>query len=127
MPVTLPSRGVFVASAAAVACFACLLTLLKSVLRSECEGADGGGLRAVSTACMVAAAVSLVASFAHLLKSRALSWALAAAICSKWQPVYFAFVTVQRLVLTAMATYAVSSDTSRTGPCSDYELSLIHI
>jgi hypothetical protein len=122
MPVTLPSRGVFFASAAAVACFACLLTLLKSVLDSECDGADGGSkLRAVSTACMVAAAVSLVASVTHLLKSGALSWALAAAICSKWQPVYFAFVTVQRLVLRAMVTYIAIYDTDDTGPCSDYE------
>jgi hypothetical protein len=122
MPVALPSRGVFVASAAAVACFACLLTLLKRVLGSECDGADGGSkLRAVSIACVVAAAVSLVASVTHLLKSRALSWALAAVICSKWQPVYFAFVTVQRMILRAMVTYAVSADTSRTVPCSDYE------
>jgi hypothetical protein len=118
----LPSRGAFVASSAAVVCFACLLTLLKSALRSECGGAGGGSLGPVSITCVVAAAVSLVASAAHLLTSRALSWALAAAICSKWQPVYFAFVTVQRIVLRAMVTYAVMADTTRSSPCSADEV-----
>ena len=121
MPVALPSRGVFVASSAAVACFACLLTLLKSVLGSECGGAGSGSLGPVSTACMVAAAVSLVASAARLLESRALSWALAAAICSKWQPVYFAFVTVQRMVLRAIVTYTVIYDPGVPGACNEYE------
>jgi hypothetical protein len=124
MPVALPSRGVFVASAAAVACFACLLTLLKSVLRSECVGAGGSSLRVVSIACVVAAVVSLVASAARLLESRALSWALAAAICSKWQPVCFAFVTVQRLVLRAMVTHAVIYDPGVSGACDKYENSV---
>ena len=121
MPVALPFRCAFVASSVAVVCFACLLTLLKSVLRSECGDAGGGGLRSVSIACVAAAAVSLVASAAHLLKSRALSWALAAAICSKWQPVYFAFMMVQRLVLRAIITHAVITNTKRSGPCSDDE------
>ena len=121
MPVALPFRGVFVASSAAVACFACLLTLLKSALRSECGGAGGGGLRAVSIACVVAAAVSLVASAARLLQSRALSWAVAAAICSKWQPVYFAFVTVQRMFLRAIVTHAVIYDPGVRTACDEYE------
>jgi hypothetical protein len=127
MPVTLPSRAVFVASTAAVACFACLLTLLKSVLRSECDGAAGGSsLRPVSTACLVAAAVSLLASSSYLLKSRALSWTLAAEICSKWQPVYFALLTVQRLVLRAIVTYAVIVGSERAGTCSEDETA-VHV
>ncbi len=121
MPITLPFRGVFVASAAAVTCFACLLTLLKSVLRSECGGAGGGSsLPAVSVACIVAAAVSLVSIAAYLLKSRALCWALAAAICSKWQPAYFVFATVQRLVLRAMVMHTATSYTGESGACSEY-------
>jgi hypothetical protein len=121
MPVALPLRGVFVASAAAVACFACLLTLLKSVLPSECGGAAGGSLRAVSIACVVVAAVAIVASAAHLLQSRALSWAVAAAICSKWQPLYFAFVTLQGLVLRVIVTHAIIYDLEVSNACDEHE------
>jgi hypothetical protein len=122
MPISLPFRGVFVASAAAVACFATLLTLVKSALGSECAGAGGGSsLRAAITACLVAAAASLVSSAACLLKSRALSWALAAAICSKWQPVYFVFVTVQRMVLRAMVTHAAIYDAVVLAACDEHQ------
>jgi hypothetical protein len=117
MPPALQFRGVFAASAVTVVCCACLLTLLKSVLRSECSAPTSSHLRPVTIACMVAAVLSLAASIAHLFKSCAWSWTLAATICSKWQPVYFVFVSVQRLILTAIVTYAVNAG---TGPCSDH-------
>jgi hypothetical protein len=121
MPFSLLYRGAFAISAVAVSFFACLLTLLKSVLRSDCTAPPGGSkLRLVGTACTVAAALSLVASAVFLIKSRAWSWTRAAAICSKWQPVYFLFVSVQRLIATAIVTYAVSTGIGRVGPCSEY-------
>ncbi len=90
MPLTLPFRAVLAASAVALSCSACLLALLKSVLRAECPAPGGSSHRPVVIACVVAAALCLVASAAHLVKSRA--WSQAAALCSKWQPVYFVIV-----------------------------------
>ena len=90
MPLTLPFRAVFAVFAAALSCCACLLALLKSVLRAECPAPGGSSHRPVVAVCVVAAALCLVASAAHLVKSRA--WTQAAALCSKWQPVYFVIV-----------------------------------
>jgi hypothetical protein len=118
MPVSLLYRSAFAISAVAVSFFACLLTLLKSVLRSDCTG--GNNLRLVGIACMVAATLSLVAGAVFLIKSRAWSWTRAAAICSKWQPAYFLFVSVQRLIATAIVTHAVNRGIGRVGPCSEY-------
>jgi hypothetical protein len=112
----LPFRGVLAVSAVALACSAGLLTLLKSVLRSECPAPGGSKLRPVVIACLVAAALGLVASAAYFVKSRA--WNQAAAICSKWQPVYFVIVSVGRIVLTAIVVYAVSAGSGRAGTCS---------
>ena len=118
MPVTLPFRGVFSASAVTLTCSSCLLTLLKSVLQSECPspGSSGSNLRHLATACVVAEALCLVASAAYLVKSRL--WTQVAALCSKWQPVYFVIMSVQRLILTAIVTYAVGTGAGRTGSCS---------
>jgi hypothetical protein len=115
MPLALPFRAVFAASAVALSCCTSLLALLKSVLRADCSAPYTGGssLRPVAISCIVTAALSLAASAAHLVKSRA--WSHAAAVCSKWQPVYFLFVSVQRLVLTAVVAYAASA-----GPCSEH-------
>jgi hypothetical protein len=66
--------------------------------------------------CVVAAALCLVASAAHLVKSR--PWSHAAALCSKWQPVYFVIVSVQRIVATAIVVYAVVTGSERAGSCS---------
>ena len=120
MPVALPFRVVFATTAVAVACSVCLLTLLKRALRSECPAQPPGGssLRPVAIACTVTAAICIVASVACLVKSRAVSWAQAAAICSKWQPVYFVIVSLQRLTLTAIVAYAASAGARRTGSCS---------
>jgi hypothetical protein len=115
MPLTLPFRVVFVASAATLACSVSLLTLLKSVLRAECPAPCGSNLRPLAIACVVATALCLVASAAHLVKSRA--WTQAAAICSKWQPVFFAIATVEALVLRAI----VSAVSRQAGSCSEYE------
>jgi hypothetical protein len=121
MPLTLPFRAVFAASTVALSCCACLLALLKSVLRAECSAPYTGGssLRPVVIACVVAAALCLVASTAHLVKSRA--WTQAAALCSKWQPVYLVIMSVQRLVLRAVVAYAVGSGSGRAGSCVKYE------
>ena len=113
MPLTLPFRAVF---AVALSCCACLLALLKSVLRAECPAPGGSSHRPVVTVCVVASALCLVASAAHLVKSRA--WTQAAALCSKWQPVYFVIVSVQRLVLTAIVAYAVVTGSGRASSCS---------
>jgi hypothetical protein len=120
MPVALPFRGVFAASAVSATCFVCLLTLLKSLLRWECRAPGGGSLRPVATACAVAAVLSVVASAAYFLKARAWSWTFAAAISSKWQPVYFVFVTVERLILGAVVTHAVSAGGGLSGSCSEH-------
>jgi hypothetical protein len=116
MPLTLPFRAVFAVFAVALSCCACLLALLKSVLRAECPAPGGSSHRPVVAVCVVAAALCLVASAAHLVKSRA--WTQAAALCSKWQPVYFVIVSVQRLVLTAIVAYAVVTGSGRAGSCS---------
>ena len=73
-------RSVFAALAAkvtGVACFLCLLTIVKNALHFECLAPGGGNLRPVAIASMTAAALSLVSSAAYLSKSRACSWALA--------------------------------------------------
>jgi hypothetical protein len=114
MPLTLSFRVVFATSAATLACSAGLLTLLKSELRAECP-APGD----VAIACVVATALCLVASAAYLVKSRA--WTQAAAICSKWQPVYFVVVTVEALILRAIVTYTVSAGSGHIDSCSEYE------
>jgi hypothetical protein len=118
MPVTLPFRAVFAAPAVTLACSA-LLTLFKSVLRSECPAPGGSKLRPVAIACMVAVVLCLVASAAYLVKSRV--WTHAATICSKWQPVFFVIVSVQRLILTAIVTYTVSAGSGHIDSCSEYE------
>jgi hypothetical protein len=115
MPVMLSFRVVFATSAATLACSAGLRTLLKSVLRSECLAPGGSNHRPVIIACVVATALCLVASAAYLVKSRA--WTQAAAICSKWQPVYFVIVTVEALILRAI----VSAGSRQTDSCSEYE------
>jgi hypothetical protein len=119
----LPLRGIFAVSSIAVTCCVCLLTLLKSALLSECTASGGGNLRPVLIVCMVATVLSIAASAAYLFKSRA--WTQAAAICSKWQPVYFLFMSVQRLVLRAAVAIAVSADGE--GPCSEYENAVLAI
>jgi hypothetical protein len=125
MLVTLSFTGVFAASAVTVSCSVCLLTLLKSVLRSECTTARSGNIGPLVIPCMVVVALCLVASAAYLVKSRAWSWSRAAALCSKWQPVYFVIVSVQRLILSAIVAHAVGAVSRRAGPCAEYE-NLVH-
>jgi hypothetical protein len=116
MPLTLPFRAVFAVFAVALSCCACVLALLKSVLRAECPAPGGSSHHPVVISCMAAAALSFLASAAHLVKSRV--WSQAAVMCSKWQPVYFVIVSVQRLVLTAIVAYAVVMGSGRAGSCS---------
>jgi hypothetical protein len=86
------------------------------VLRAERPAPGGSSHRPAVTVCVVVAALCLVTSAAHLVKSRA--WTQAAALCSKWQPVYFVVVSMQRLVLTAIVAYAVVTGSGRAGSCS---------
>jgi hypothetical protein len=120
----LPFRGVLAASAIAVTCLACvlLLSLLKSVLRSECPSTGGSSLRPVTIACIMAVVLCFVASVSYFVKSRA--WSHAAAICSKWQPVYLVFLSVLRLILRTVIACVVSIGTNPNGPCSEHESAL---
>ena len=88
MTVALPLRNVHAACAVTLSTSVCLLTVLKRVLRTECDAssssdldlAGGSSLRPVAIACATAAALCLAVSAGHLLTSRALSWRVAAAL-----------------------------------------------
>ena len=97
----------FAASSFTAFCCACLHALLKGVFRSECIdgyfGPSGSILRPILISCIVAAVLSLLASATFGFKSQSRgAWAIAAAICSKWQPVYFTALSVQRVILRAI-------------------------
>ena len=118
-------RNLFIASAVPVTCFACLLTLLKSVLYTGCSGSGDSTIRPLTIACLAAAAMSVVAGAAQLFKSRAWSLTLAAAICSTWQPLYFVFLTLQMLTLKSIVTHAVIQDTrGALGACSENDIAV---
>jgi hypothetical protein len=119
---------VFAAHATVVACLSCLLAVLKYLLLSTCKPNKPNTNDALLTIingviimCTVIAAFSLVASAAYFFKSRA--WSHAAAVCSKWQPVYFLFVSVQSLVLRIIVI--VVNESSAHNPCSEND-NLIH-
>jgi hypothetical protein len=102
---------VFAASAITTICCASLHAVLKSAHRSECIdrflGPSGSIVRPTAIACIVAAALSLLANTALVLKMRFKgARAITAAICSKWQTVFFMAVSAQRIVLRA---YVISS------------------
>jgi hypothetical protein len=116
---------VFAVHAIVVACFSSLLAVLKHLLHSStaCNPdkpiTNDAPLEIVFVmVCMVLAAFSLVASAAYFFKSRA--WSHAAAVCSKWQPVYFLFVSMQRLVLRVIVTVVDSTNES----CSENDNSI---
>jgi hypothetical protein len=109
MPLVSSTRStdiIFAAFAITAVCCASLHAVLKSVYRSECindnagEIASDGIVRPTAIACIAAAALSLVANIVFALKIGIKeAWAVAASICSKWQPLYFAVVSAQRVIL----------------------------
>ena len=114
----------FAASAIAVTCCVCLVTALKRVFRSECiEGQDAGrsgsALRPTITSLLVAAALALAATAACVAKPLSQRAAtVVVTMCSKWQPVYFMVVSVQKVALRALvASYARGSTMQREAGC----------
>jgi hypothetical protein len=114
----------FAASAIAVTCCVCLVTALKRVFRSECiEGQDAGrsgsALRPTITSLLVAAALALAATAACVAKPLSQRAAtVVVTMCSKWQPVYFMVVSVQKVALRALvASYARGSTVQREAGC----------
>jgi hypothetical protein len=122
---------VFAVHAIVVACFSSLLAVLKHLLRSTCNPDKSITtdtlleiINSVVMVCMVLAAFSPVASAAYFFKSRA--WSHAAAVCSKWQPVYFLFVSVQRLVLRVIVTVVdIKNESCSKNDNSIHAISLI--
>jgi hypothetical protein len=97
-----PNPRALAASLFAAICCVCLLTFLKSVFRDECIkgffGSSGSIVRPAVTSCLVAAALVFVANVAFLFKTRSKLRSLAAAICSKWQPLYFIATSIERAI-----------------------------
>ncbi len=112
MPAMLSFASVLLVHAVAVACLSCLLLRLKNSLYYECSDSF---MSPTVVMCTVAAACFLVASGAFFFKSRA--WTRAAAMCCQWQPLYFLFVSVQRLILRAIVT----SDGTTLPSCATYK------
>jgi hypothetical protein len=129
MLVALPPLAIYAACGVTLSCSVCLLTVLKRVLRTECDAssssdldlAGGSSLRSVAIACATVAAICLVVSAAYFVTSRAWSWRFVSALCSKWQPVYFSIVSVQRLVMGAMVASAVGAGGGRADLCAEQE------
>ncbi len=101
---------VFAASVIAAMCCACLNVLFKSAYRSDCIDGhyawNGSVVRPTAISCIVAAALSLLASAALVFKSRS-KGAWVAAIVSKWQPMYFIVVSAQRMISRLIVIYSV--------------------
>jgi hypothetical protein len=98
-----------VASAITSIVCACLHAVLKSAYRSECVdvhfGPRGSVVHPTAISSIVAAALSLLANTTVVFKSRSKSkgaLAVAAAIFSKWQPLCFIAVSLQKIVSRAI-------------------------
>lgn len=103
--------------AAITSCSCFFLCFLKSAYRLECIeetlGKSNSILRPVVTALTVSTVLSLCANGAYLIWLLSVrGWTLVAAICSKWQPLYFIIVSIQKLVLWAIVIPSVSTITS---------------
>ena len=114
-------RCAFAASAITAACCVCLLAIFNGAFRSQCIDSTAGSndMRAIVVLFMAAAALAFVANAAFVLKrSPKRGGAVIAAICSKWQPVYFIAVSVEKLVLRAiMISYNAQAVSERAGHC----------
>jgi hypothetical protein len=111
---------VFAASAITAICCACINALLKSAYRSECIDGHYSEISSVARptaiSSIVAAALSLLASAAVIFKSRSNgAWVVAAAIFSKWQPLYFIVVSAQRIILRLVVICKVDDTCLLTG------------
>jgi hypothetical protein len=115
----------FAASAITAACCVCLLAIFNATFRFQCidthddSAANSNYMRVIVALLMVVAAMAFVANAAFALKpSPKRGGAVIAAICSKWQPVYFIAVSVEKLVLRAiMMSYNAQSVSERAGYC----------
>jgi hypothetical protein len=115
----------FAASTITVSCCACLVVALKRAFRLECiEGQDVssgvGMLRPINTALfffVTLAFVAIAACLAKPLSNHARD--VSAAVCSKWQPLYFVVVSLQRVFLRAIVIpYALGSWKNREASCA---------
>jgi hypothetical protein len=124
MPAKLSLPCAFASSAIAATCCVCLMAVLKSVLRVKCLATGVGNPGPTAIACLISASLFLVASVVHAVKMRL--WCKAAAICSKWQPVFFVFVSVKKITMRAIVIYSLSQassmTSSRSDPCSQFQL-----
>ena len=115
---------VFASSAIAATCCVCLIAILKSVLGVQCLATCVGNPGPTAIACLFFASLFLVTSAVHAIKMRV--WCKAAAICSKWQPVFFVFVSVKKITIRAIVTYSLSQassmTSSRSDPCSQFQV-----
>ena len=112
----------FAASAIAVICCSCLVAAAKREFRSECingQVVESSALRGIVTPLLVAASLALGASAACVVKplcSRGKT--VAAAVCSKWQPLYFIVISFQKIILRAIViAYDVRSRSTRVVVC----------
>ncbi len=121
----------FAASAITVICCACLVAVLKRMFRSECIGGQdvrpgSSALRQTITSLLVAVALAFGATAACLVKLLSKrAWKVAATVCSKWQPLYFFVVSLQKIILRVIVMYhAIGSMSKHGSTChlhADYE------
>lgn len=119
-----PLHFVFAATAIIITCCTSLVTILKRAFRSECIDGEGAGLsgstlRPAMLSLLVAAALASVMTASCLVKLLSKkARALFGAVCSKWQPLYFVVVSVQKIVVRVIANpYAFGSMSKRNVTC----------
>jgi hypothetical protein len=101
-------RWALAACSISVACCLCVETFLKSALRSDCVDGNISPRNSVPSSVvilsLVFASLAFIANFVFLLfKSRSQQgYALVGLICSKWQPVYFVILSIERLIFNAL-------------------------
>jgi hypothetical protein len=106
-----------------------LLALLKSVIRSECHDPGGSIVLPTVIACIVSVSLAFVATTLNLFISQAS--ALISTVCSKWQAIFFLFLSVQRLAMSVIVIHAVSTGNRHADTCfrlsTEYEYQLYAI
>jgi hypothetical protein len=120
-----PFRCALTVSSVTAACCLCLLTICNDRYRSECIlgqiSPSGSVLRATIVCFMVAAALALVAVAAFLFRPRSKNaWnraSSAASNCSILKPVWLVFMSVQRIILRAVAISNAGASSARASSC----------
>lgn len=113
----------FAASAITVICSACLVAVLKRFFRSECiDGQDvrsvSSALRQTITALLVVVTLAFGATTACLVKLHSKrAWKVVEAVCSKWQPLYFIVVSLQKIILRVIVMYHAIGSMSKHSTC----------